>query len=68
VPAGAALWIEFETTDGSLGGGMGTDLRPRVVIVAATDEIEWQGTRTIELLRRSRGVGNALRWQARAID
>jgi hypothetical protein len=60
--------ISFEATDGSLGHGLGTDLRPRVMITASSEELGWEGTRTIELLRGGGGVSSALRWQPRPID
>jgi hypothetical protein len=68
VRPGGALAIHFQTTDGSLGPALHGDVRPRVRITARSDEIDWQGTRTIELLRKSGGVSAALRWQPRAID
>jgi hypothetical protein len=68
VRPGAAMRIEFETDDGSLGQGLTTDLRPRIAITARSDELDWEGTRTIELLRRGGGVTSAPRWQARALD
>lgn len=68
VRPGAAMRIEFQTTDGSLGRGLTTDLRPRIAITASSDELDWQGVRTIELLRKGGGITSALRWQARALD
>jgi len=68
VRAGGAMTIEFQTHDGSLGTGLAGDVRPRVTVRAGSDDLGWQGTRTIELLRRSGGVNAALRWEPRAVD
>jgi hypothetical protein len=67
VPAGMAMAIEFSTDDGSLGTGLQGNVAPRVEITARGDELDWEGTHTIELLRRGGGVTEALRWQARPI-
>jgi hypothetical protein len=66
--SGGALAIHFQTTDGSLGPGLHGDVRPRVRITARGDDLDWEGTRTIELLRKFGGVSAALRWQPRAVD
>lgn len=68
VRPGAAMRVSFETTDASLGEGLTTDLRPRVTITATNEDLGWEGTRTIELLRKGGGVSSALRWQARPVD
>lgn len=68
VRPGAAIRIEFETTDGSMGAGLAGELHPRVVITSSSVELDWQGDRVIELLRRPGGVAVALRWQARPVD
>ena len=60
VHPGAAVRIEFETSDGSLGQGVAGDLRPRVAITASNEELDWKGTRTIELLRKGSGIASAL--------
>lgn len=68
IEPGAAVRIEFESTDGSLGQGVAGDLRPRVTITADNEELGWEGTRTIELLRKGGGVASALRWKPQPID
>lgn len=68
VRAGAAMRVQFQTTDGSLGHGIAGDVRPRVTVAASSDELGWRGDRVIELLRRSGGVTSAIRWKPRAVD
>jgi hypothetical protein len=68
VQSGTAVRIEFETSDGSLGRGVAGELRPRVAITASNDELGWEGTRNIELLRSGGGVSGALRWKPRPVD
>jgi hypothetical protein len=66
VHPGGVIAVEFETSDGSLGAGMRGDTRPRVGVLSRSEDLGWEGERTIEFLRRSGGVSSALRWQPRA--
>jgi hypothetical protein len=68
VEPGHAIWIEFDTTDASLGTALQGDVRPRVLLTARSDDLDWEGTRTIELLRTPGDVTAEVRWKARAID
>jgi len=70
VRAGGAMKVEFATTDDSLGAGLGVagSVPPRMRITASTEDPDWDGTRAIELLRRTGGVTAALRWQPHAVE
>jgi hypothetical protein len=68
VHPGMTMAVKFETTDGSLGGGLGVGDRPRLTIDCASDDLNWQGRRTVELLRRPADHRGRLRWSARKID
>lgn len=68
VRPGAAMRIEFETSDGSLGPALQVGNAPRIVVHAEAADLGWSGARTIELLRQGGGVSSALRWRSRAID
>jgi hypothetical protein len=43
------------------------DSNPRVQISCTSAELDWEGTRTIELLRRPGGPGAGLWWEPRAV-
>ena len=68
VEPGHAVRIEFDTTDGSLGTALQGEVKPRVLVTAHSEDLDWEGTRIIELLRRPGGVPAEVRWKARAID
>jgi hypothetical protein len=67
LPPGGGMRVTFATTDGSLGAGIAGDVRPRIVITSTSEDIDWTGDRTVELLRRSGGVSSAVRWQPRPV-
>jgi len=68
VRPGGRMHVEFQTSDGSLGMGLRSDAYPRVTVTSASEELEWTGERTLELLRKMPGHQPAPRWQPRAID
>jgi hypothetical protein len=68
VRPGGALRIEFDAPDGSLGPAMRSAVRPRIQIEAESDDLGWNATRLVELLRQSGGVTSAIRWKPRAVD
>jgi hypothetical protein len=65
---GFAMRVTFHSSAGSLGQGMTGDIRPRVIIHCSSDEIGWEGTPTVELLRKRRTVTGGSGWLARAVD
>lgn len=68
VRPGGGMYVEFMTSDGSLGIGLRGDARPRIKVTSSSEELGWAADRTVELLRKMPGHEPALRWQPRPMD
>jgi hypothetical protein len=70
VSSGGGIYIEFQTTDGSLGQGLNGSLTPCIRITARNDELGWEGTRRVELQLELAGAtfGSDSMWQPRPVD
>jgi hypothetical protein len=62
---GMAMAVKFLTTDRSLGAGLEAGSRPRLHVDCSSDDLKWQGRRTLELLRKPKDHRGRLRWKAR---
>lgn len=67
VQPGRPLYVEFSTTDGSIGTGLKGAVRPVVKIPTKSDELDWAEEMAIEFFRKSATqMPDGAMWEVRA--